>query len=189
MKSKIAVLAFALLTSAVVLADSPAILSVVSTANTYTVYYKTSGTGKVKISIVNEANKLVYYETLNNVASFSRPYNFSQLEEGQYTIILEDKNGRQVEKVNYTQNHINSVVKVTRLQADPNKYLVSLANNGSEKVLVRIYNGEHTILHEQTVQVDGSFGMVYNLGQAKLDSNVPLTFEIVTSNKVELVNF
>jgi hypothetical protein len=189
MKSKIAVSVFALLMSVAALADSPAVLSVVSNASTYTVFYKTSGTGKVKISIVNEANKLVYYEVLNNVASFSRPYNFSQLEEGQYTIILEDKNGRQVEKVNYTQNRINSVVKVTRLQADPNKFLVSLANNGSENVLVRIYNGEQTILHEQTVQVDGAYGMVYNLGQAKLDANIPLTFEIVTSSKVEIVNF
>src|SRR6187431_1297710 len=108
MKSKIAVSVVALLMSVVALADSPAILSVVSNANTYTVYYKTSGTGKVRISIVNEANKLVYQEVLNNVASFSRPYNFSQLEEGKYTIVLEDKNGRQVEKVNYTQNRINS---------------------------------------------------------------------------------
>lgn len=190
--SKITVLVVAFIMTAVAaFADAPVSLSVVPASNAYvyTVYYKTAESGKVKISIVNANDKLVFSEVLNNVASFSRPYNFSQLEEGQYTIILEDKNGRQVEKVNYTMNKINSIVKVTRLQNDADKFVLSVVNNGSENVMVRIYSADNTILHEQRVNVTGNFALMYNLSQAKIGVNQPVTFEVTTSDKTEVVTF
>jgi uncharacterized protein YaiI (UPF0178 family) len=126
---------------------------------------------------------------MNNVASFVRPYNFSELPEGEYTIVLEDKNGKQVEKVNYAMNKVVSFVKVTQVANVDNKYMLNVSNNGSEVVTVKIFSG-NALLHKQDVQVTGSFGQVYNLNQVKATTDAKITFEISTSSgKYETITF
>ena len=70
--------------------------------NVFNIHYRTAEKGRVKISIIDCKNKTVFSEVLLNTSSFVRPFNFSQLHEGVYTIVLEDKNGKQSEKINYT---------------------------------------------------------------------------------------
>lgn len=191
MSSKLSVLVFAFVVfSASAFADAPTSLTVVpATSQVYKVYYKTKEAGKVKVSIINSSNQLVFSEVMSNVASFVRPYNFSELPEGEYTIVLEDKNGKQVEKVNYTMNKIVSFVKVTEVANVDNKYMLNISNNGSEVVTVKIFSG-NALLHKQDVQVTGSFGLVYNLSQVKSSTNAKITFEVSTSSgKYETIAF
>jgi hypothetical protein len=185
MKFNVLVIVCALV-SASALADAPASLSVIpaSTGSVYNVHYKTSEAGKVKVSIFNNSNQLVFSEVLNNVGSFVRPYNFSQLAEGEYTIILEDKNGRQVQKVNYTLEKVTTFIKVVELAGVENKYILNISNSGTEDVTVKIYDNTDALLHEQTVQVTGSFGVVYNLYKVKPYPNAKITFEISTEGGV-----
>jgi hypothetical protein len=191
MNSKFSVLVFAFIVStASAFADAPTSLTVVpATSQVYKVYYKTKEAGKVKVSIINSSNQLVFSEVMSNVASFVRPYNFSELPEGEYTIVLEDKNGKQVEKVNYAMNKIVSFVKVTAVANADNKYMLNVANNGSEVVTVKIFSG-NSLLHSQNVQVTGSFGQVYNLSQVKATTAATITFEVSTSSgKFQSITF
>jgi hypothetical protein len=191
MNSKLSVLVIAFIVSTVsAFADAPTSLTVVpATSQVYKVYYKTKETGKVKVSIINSSNQLVFSEVMSNVASFVRPYNFSELPEGEYTIVLEDKNGKQVEKVNYAMNKIVSFVKVTEVANADNKYMLNIANNGSEVVTVRIFSG-NSLVHTQDVEVTGSFGQVYNLNQVKAATNATITFEVSTSSgKYQSITF
>jgi hypothetical protein len=183
MNSKLVVLVLAFIVStATAFADAPTSLTVVSaTSQVYKVYYKTKEAGKVKVSIISEV--------MNNVASFVRPYNFSELPEGEYTIVLEDKNGKQVEKVNYTMNKIVSFVKITEVANADHKYMLNVANNGSEVVTVKIFSG-NSLLHTQDVQVTGAFGQVYNLTQVKAATDAKVTFEVSTSSgKFQSITF
>lgn len=189
-KFNVLVLVFAL-TTVVALADSPASLSVtpVSNSSVYTVCYKTRETGKVKISVYSNTNQLIFSEVLTNVASFSRPYNFSQLAEGEYTIVLEDKNGQQVEKVSYFTNKIKSSIKVAEVANQENKYLLNVTSTGTEEVYVKIYGDDNVLLHEQTVEVNNNFGLIYNLSPVRSTVS-KVTFEISTnSGAVEVVTF
>lgn len=191
MNSKLVVLVLAFIVStATAFADAPTSLTVVSaTSQVYKVYYKTKEAGKVKVSIINSSNQLVFSEVMNNVASFVRPYNFSELPEGEYTIVLEDKNGKQVEKVNYTMNKIVSFVKITEVANADHKYMLNVANNGSEVVTVKIFSG-NSLLHTQDVQVTGAFGQVYNLTQVKAATDAKITFEVSTSSgKFQSITF
>lgn len=191
MNSKLSVLVFAFIVStASAFADAPTSLTVVPAASqVYKVYYKTNETGKVKVSIINSRNELVFSEVMSNVASFVRPYNFSELPEGEYTIVLEDKNGKQVEKVNYTMNKIVSFVKVTEVANADNKYMLNIANNGSEVVTVRIFSG-NALVHTQNIEVTGAFGQVYNLNQIKAATNASITFEVSSSSgKYQSITF
>jgi hypothetical protein len=190
MNSKITsiLLAFVLL-SVVAKAESPATFAVVaaSKASVYNIYYTSVETGKVKISILNNENQLVFSEVLSNVASFMRPYNFSQLSEGQYTIVVEDKNGKQVEQVNYSMNKVVSFISVKEVANAENKYILNVTNNGTEEVLVKIYSGS-ALLHSQNVSVTGNFGLVYNL--TKIKSPEAISFSVTTSNgETRVINF
>ena len=191
MNSKLSVLVFAFIVStASAFADAPTSLTVVpATSQVYKVYYKTKEAGKVKVSIINSSNQLVFSEVMSNVASFVRPYNFSELPEGEYTIVLEDKNGKQVEKVNYAMNKIVSFVKVTEVANADNKFMLNVANNGSEVVTVKIFSG-NSLVHTQNVEVKGSFGQVYNLNQVKAATSATITFEVSTSSgKYQSITF
>jgi hypothetical protein len=193
MKSQFVALVFAsFFLTATAFADSPASLSVTtaSDAKVYTVVYKSSEAGKVKVSIYTKSNQLVFTEVLTNVMSFKRPYNFSQLEEGEYTIVLEDKNGKQVETVNHVINRINSTISVKKLADTENKYVLNVITTGTEGVLVKIYDNANDLVHVQNVEVSGYFGLVYDLSKIKTTPASTVTFEISTaSGKVETAVF
>jgi hypothetical protein len=191
MNSQFVALVFAsFFMTATAFADSPATLTVTSAsdAKVYTVVYKAAETGKVKVSIYTKSNQLVFSEVLTNVTSFKRPYNFSELEEGEYTIVLEDKNGKQVEKINHVANKINSVINVKKLIDADNKYVLKVITNASETVSVKIYDEANGLIYVQSVDVTGFFGLVYDLSKVKSTPASTVTFEISTSSgKTETV--
>lgn len=189
MKSTIIAL-IACVLSATAFAKSP-FLSVApsATASVYNVYYKGTEAGKVRVSIYHNTDELVFSETLTGVSSFRRPYNFSNLAQGEYTIVVEDKNGKQVENVSYAMNQVNTFIHVSQLANEESKYILNVTNNGSEDVNVRIYNNRNELLHEQQLNVTGTFGMIYNLSLVK-SVNSPITFEITASSgKVQRMTF
>jgi hypothetical protein len=192
MNSKLAFFAcVSLLFSLSASAESPAPFMIVSASNTavYNVYYRTLEVDRVKISIINSSNQVVFTEVLNNVTSFKRPYNFSNLEQGEYSIVMEDRNGKQVEKVKYFMNKVTSFVRVTQLPGTSDKYMLNVASNGAETVNVRIYNNSNVLLHEETVKTSGNYGVIFNLSKAKLSSSA-VVFEVATgSGKVHTATF
>jgi flagellar hook assembly protein FlgD len=166
-----------------VLAESPASLTIVpaTTGSVYNLYYKAPDAGRVKVTIYNNANQVVFTEAISHTSSFKRPYNFCELAEGEYTIIVEDKNGSKTEKVNYTLNKVTSHIRIVEVPGQSNKYILNVANNGTEEMYVRIYSSTNELLHEEKVSVTGSLGVVYNLSQIKASLTGNIAFEVTTS--------
>lgn len=192
MKSKINALVIAcVMMSFAAVAASPVTMSVTtSSASVFNINYKTAESGTVKISIYDNNNQLVFVEVLNNVASFVRPYNFTELSQGEYTIVVANKNGKQAEKVNYSVSKVESVISVSEVANAENKYMLNVTNNGTEEVYVRILNNENILVHEQAVQVTGSFVLIYNLNKLKSTTESNVTFEVSTSSgKFEKITF
>jgi hypothetical protein len=146
-------------------------------ASVYNVLYKGSESGKVKISIFNAQNEIVFSETLLNVTSFKRPYNFSQMGVGEYTIMVESKNGRQVERITHAVKKLTTSLRVVRLSGTDHRYMLHVLNNGSEEVYIRIYDNLRGLLHEEKLQVTGSNGLIYNLSQARVKPDSIVIFE------------
>ena len=171
-------------------ADVPASLEVISaSASVYKVHYKTKEIGTVRVTIYNSNRDVVFTEMITNVASFIRPYNFSSLAEGAYTIELRDKSGKQLETVNYTKEKVTSLIKVTEMGDAANKYKLNITNNGTEEVRVSIYEN-YTLLYQETVTVTGNHGTIYNLSKLKLADDAIVIFEVVTeSGKAEKAVF
>jgi hypothetical protein len=81
--------------------ESPLGMSVIKYKNIIKVFYRGEHAGKVKVAIFNAHGRMVHKETLKNTENFMRPYNFSFLPAGDYTIELSDAKGTRSQKVTY----------------------------------------------------------------------------------------
>lgn len=155
-------------------------MAIMKNGTTVKLFYKGTKQADVKISIYNAANTLVYSETIKNVDGFVRPYNFTNLEEGEYSIELHGENGRQVERVIYKLGKVEKLANVMLVTGESNKYILSVANKGQDVLTIKIFGDKGTLLYSKTENVDGDFAQVYNLDKYKGS----VTFEVSDSKGV-----
>lgn len=142
-------------------------------SNTYELIYKPAIATKVSVAIYDAGNQLVFSETLRKTEGFARPYNFSGLREGVYTIHVKDITGEQVEKVNYSGGKLERLVNVLQL-SDTDKYLLTFAGKGEERFSLKIYDAAGKLIHDETNVIYDSFGQIYDL--SKVSGSI--TFEV-----------
>ncbi len=147
----------------------------------FKVIYQGTSEQNVVMKIYNQSGEVVFTETIKSVTGFIRPVNFTGMDAGEYSIEIADENGKQLQKIAYkTTSKIKSVhvskvksVHVSKVNEE-GKYLLAVANSGTEQINVRIYDGDNNLVHNENMTINGNFGLVYNLKQV---AGVP-TFEI-----------
>jgi hypothetical protein len=132
-------------------------------ANIFKVVYKSASTNRVQVSILNNNDEVVFSESFSKMNGFSRPYNFNGLPEGEYTIEVKDNQGKKMEKVNYCLGTIKSLIKVTKISTELSKFMLSVPNQGENKINVTIFNEEGDVMLQETREAVGDFAIVYNL--------------------------
>jgi len=142
----------------------------------FKIVYKDENTGTVKINVANSSNVVVFAETLSDVDGFILPLNFNGLQYGEYTVTVTNAAGTKTEKLTYLpQITPASVIHVARVSGD-SKYLVAVPAQGEQVVTVKIFDKSNNLLHDETKEVKGDFGQVYNA------KNITgLTFEVTDS--------
>jgi len=181
---KLAMLSFGLFFSTMMFAanENPSNASRVTmkkeNENTFAVMYKSEKPANVSISIVNELGETIFTETLKNTDGFMRPYNFSGLSEGIYTIEIADASGEHTELVDFRSERIEKSIQVRKIAGAEGKYLVTASGEGKDEITVNIYDSSDTLIHSGTSLTDGNFGQVYNLGSVNND----ITFEITSQH-------
>jgi len=181
---KIAMLSFGVLFSTMMFAgvanENPSDASKVNVKkeneSTFVVTYKPEKAMNVSVSIVNELGQTIFSETLKNTDGFMRPYNFSGLGEGVYTIEIADASGEHTEFVDFRSGKGEKSINVKKIAGADGKYLLTASGAGKESITINIYDAFDALLHTETAETDGNFGQVYNLG--KVDNAVK--FEITT---------
>ena len=137
------------------------------------IYEKSGVISNVKMTILNHDEEVVFTETTKKVDGFMRSVNFTQMDPGEYTIEISDKSGKQIQKVVYAESTPILNVHVSKI-AEEGKYLLSVTNNGANRINVQIFDGTNNLVHNESTTINGNFGLVYNL---KAVEGVP-TFEI-----------
>jgi hypothetical protein len=169
MKKTLSVLAVLMVVSSVVFArrlDNPGATpsaAVVKIGTTFKLYYKGSQQADVKVSILDAGNRVVFSETIKDVDGFVRPYNFSHLPEGDYTIKISDKNGRMIEKINYRQEKSEALVHLLKVAGTNAKYLLTVASKEQSDVTIRIYDDSNDVIYTKRETVSNDFAKIYNL--------------------------
>lgn len=174
-------LAFVMMTT-FAMADAPSTIKVVpASGNIFTLYYSTPPSGAVKIYILDKQNTVVFTETIFESAAFTRPYNFSELEKGEYKIIVQDRTGRQEQIVKYGISESKTFIKISEMNKEESRYVLSIGNSVPEKVTVRIYDNATGLVHEQEIEVNGNYGLIYNLSKVRSSKKSIVMFEVSTS--------
>jgi hypothetical protein len=127
------------------------------------VFYRSLSPGKVKVTILDADGREVFSENFRKTDGFMRPYNFSDLQEGDYTIELEDGNGKETQKVSYREGKILKHVNVVKISNEDSKYLLTVANKSDETLQIRIYNGANDLVYSGTEELTGNFAKLYNV--------------------------
>jgi hypothetical protein len=155
-------------------------MAIMKIGSTVKVFYKGVKAGPVKVVILDAAGKIVFTEAFRKVENFIRPYNFSSLKDGSYTIELSDADGKQVEQIVYTKGNIQRLARLARMAGTPDKYILSLPNKGDDNIVVKVYDSSNTIIYNQQETISGDFAKIYNL--KKVIGAV--TFEITDKNGI-----
>ena len=132
-------------------------------SSVFKLYYKAIASGKVKVSILDQDRNPVFSETISKSNGFARPYNFSGLSEGDYTIEVEDTSGKMVEKVSYGSDKAEKLVKVTKVAGNEGKYLLTASSRKADFIGVKIFDSQGGLLLQQSYPINGEFAQLFNL--------------------------
>ncbi|HEY0653139.1 MAG TPA: hypothetical protein VGD65_08420 [Chryseosolibacter sp.] len=161
---------------------TPSIKVVPATAgNIFTLHYQAPSAGNVKVSILDKNNEVVFSELISEAGAFTRPYNFSQLEKGEYKIIVQDRSGRQEQVVKYGLSESKSYIKISEMNKEESRFVLNIGTSSEETVIVRIYDNAKGLVHEQEIEVNGNYGLIYNLSKVRSSQKSIVMFEVSTS--------
>lgn len=167
MKKTISFLAALMMIGSLVLAaDLPvaeARTAVVKNGATYKLYYNGAQPMDVTISILDAGDNIVFREILKKVDGFVRPYNFSHLRAGDYTIEIRDANGARTEKIKYEEPSEAEFARVLKVSGSESKYILMISNKVPGAVTVRILDESDNVIYSQNENITGNFAKIYNM--------------------------
>jgi hypothetical protein len=162
-------------------AKSPLGMAVMKNGSTFKVFYKGDKTTTVKVTIFNADRKAVFTDVIKNISNFVRPYNFSNLAEGEYTIEVSDGFETRTEKVNYHTGAVQKLVNIKPLAGADKKYILTVTGqaDSQESVKIKIYSGDG-LIYDKSEEFSGTFGKVFTLNNV----TGKVSFEISDKNGI-----
>lgn len=155
-------------------------VAVMKSGSTFKLFYKAERTNNVRVTIYDANGKAVFAETIRQVSNFMRPYNFSSLSEGDYTIEVVDENGKSIENVEYYNGRIKRFANVVKVSGSTDKFVLSIANQGNNEITVKIFNQGNNLIYKDIETISGDFAKVYKLDN--VTGNI--TFEVSDQNGI-----
>jgi hypothetical protein len=161
---------------------SPKGMAVIKSGSVFKLFYKGEQSGDVKVKIMDSRGDAVFTETIKNIESFVRPYNFSSLSEGEYTIELADHDGKQTQHVSYGSHNnivLPKLANILHVTGSKQSYMLTVSNKtGADVLQIKIYDAANSLVHSETEEITGDFAKVYNL--SKVGKN--FSFEVTDSS-------
>lgn len=146
---------------------TPLGMSVVKAGDICKLFYRGEQPGDVRVYIYNEHGRIVFSEVIRKTDNFMRPYDFSSLPEGNYTIALSDGHVKHIGKVGHFHPAHILPMRVIRANKDENRYVLAVPNVGNDVLTIRVFDQRHSLLFEGKEPVNGNFAKVYNLNDVK----------------------
>ena len=144
--------------------DNPRITTaVIKNGSTFKLFYKGAEQSDVKVLILNDENQIVFTEKIKNTDGFARPYNFSNLPEGHYSIQIKDNAGVRTETVSHQIEREEKTMHLLRLDGT-GKYVLSVPSQGKQDLSIMIFNDLNEVLYQSEEKITGDFARIYNLG-------------------------
>jgi hypothetical protein len=130
------------------------------------IFYRSENSDKVKVTIYDATSKAVFSEEIKRKSSFIRPYNLENLPYGEYTVVLEDKNGRTEEKVLYAKEVVNVQASIIH-KKESRKAMVTLFSTGETEVIYSVLDINNDVLYSVSEKINGQAAKSFNLEKVK----------------------
>lgn len=130
------------------------------------IFYRSENSDKVKVTIYDASSKAVFTEEIKRKANFVRPYNLANLPYGEYTIVLEDKNGRTEEKVLYAKESVAVNASIIH-KKECRKALVTVFSTGETEVTYSVLDINNNVLYSKSEKVNGQAAKSFNLEKVR----------------------
>ena len=149
---------------------------------TFKVIYKAEEKSAVAVTIYNANKKRIFSDIITNTDGFSKPSNFSNLPEGEYTFEIESNGVKSTEIVSNLKRENRPALKAFVMpMQESGKFQLMVMSNNMEPVTISILDRNNQVLHKESVDSPETFGKVYNLSDVK-DSEA--RFVVSTSEHV-----
>ena len=144
----------------------------------YRLTYLNEGPSHVKVEVLDSQGIVLHTEQLKQSKSFTKPYNFSQLPDGEYSFKVTDTMGEYVAKINRTEDvHMVATIE----EVDRNKAKVIVRGDFMSPVIVNIYDKKSGLIFDDFIDHEKSFSKVYDLSKVKVND---LKIEVTTGKRL-----
>jgi hypothetical protein len=153
----------------------------------YKLFYVSEQEGKVKVRLYNEEGIRIYSKKVNSEDGFALPYNFKNLEAGEYTFEVINSDGSVLRQV-VDHSQIVETIELQSLEANvqriegSKKFELLVMKPNQQEVKIKIRNENGLILHEERVNFERGFKRVYDL--SSLDGE-NFTFEVINGDELK----
>ena len=127
----------------------------------FLVTYKGDKTSTITLVIQDDKGKEVLTKSIKATKDFSVPVNFSSVDEGTYTVMIDNGSEKLTKTLNYTNEKAPTYSHVVNLGG--NHYLFTSSYAGPEKITLRIYDGSETLVYQKEQVIKGDFALLLNL--------------------------
>jgi hypothetical protein len=141
---------------------------------------------KVTVKILDEKGKVIFQEQILNKEGFSRPYNLSQLNGAEYTIVVKEGNTTYEEKISIGTTELTATsnnLVATAIRIDNNRVALKVLQNVANPVFITMKDQFGNIIYNATVTEMVSFMQKFNI----LQLSGELSFEVKAGDVVKTI--
>jgi len=144
----------------------------------YQLTYLKDGSCNVRVEVLDDKGIVLHTESISQKKSFTKPYSFQNLNNGEYSFKVIDEDGVYVTKIKRTED-LNMVASIKKVSDEKAKVIVEGEFMGP--VSVNIFDSRNTLVFDDYIDHEAGFSRVYDLSKVKADE---LRIEVVSETKL-----
>ena len=144
----------------------------------YQFTYLSQGECNVLVEVLDKKGNVLHTERIKRKNSFTKPYNFHNLQLGEYSFKITDAEGVYLTKLKRTEE-VHMVASIKKLGADKAEVIVK--GEFMAPVSVNIFDSHDVLVFDDYIDHENSFSKVYDLSKVKADE---LKIEVVSESKM-----
>lgn len=148
-----------------------------SSATRYKLVYPVRTAGIVYVKIYDQDNQLVFSDRIRNKDGFMRPYDFSDMPDGNYKFTIQSAGGQVTTDIVHKQYKNDLDISVADTD-EKDAYRLVVKGVKNDPVYVNIYDQKDRLVYEDVVKVGKNFSRIY----AFPELNADFTFVVTQNN-------
>ncbi|MEL6848443.1 MAG: hypothetical protein AAFP92_07990 [Bacteroidota bacterium] len=159
-----------------VLLNDPEVQIVSSQAGKFNLTVLQTEKEAVRIFILDTEDEILYQGWVRNQRSFTRSFDFSQVPQGTYKMVIAGKGWKKEEQVTVSRPALPIAELQVKKWHDDKKFLLTSTERGAD-MTVKIYGQTGRILFEEELKLDKEGRRLMDLGKLK---EREVTFELIS---------